>query len=205
MAAFCPKCGRHTSPGSVACAYCGTRMTQPGQGKKSMRLTCAKCGKRLPFADSLLDKKQTCKECDEQHARQLAYEREMEDQRRAMTVSEVIGRHPELRPKIMTQLGLTEFSGRMNVDVNSYERICQWDKCVTRAKNLSLARRFEDAAKEYESIAMWKEAGNVREKGSSTTVKHVNVNLNDLLDRVRDGGLAISYKCKSCGAGLSVD
>ena len=122
-----------------------------------------------------------------------------------MTMSEIIARHPELRSKIMTQLGITEFAGEVHVDVNSYERIIQWDKRVTRAKNLAMARRFEDAAKEYESIAMWKEAGDVRERGSSTTVKHVNVNLNDLLDRVRDGGLAISYKCKSCGAGLSVN
>lgn len=202
---FCPKCGRRTPPGSVACAYCGTRVSQPGQTKSQRRFLCVKCGKRLPFTDFLGGKKDTCRECEDRLARELAYERDREARRRSMTVSEVIARHSELRPKIMTQLGLTEFNGGMYVDVNSYERICQWDKCVTRAKNLALARRYEDAAKEYESIAMWKEAGDVRAKASSTTVKHVNVNLNDLLDRVRDGGLAISYKCKSCGAGLSVD
>ncbi len=102
-------------------------------------------------------------------------------------------------------MGLTGFDGKFYVDVNSYEKICKWDKCVTRAKNLELARRYEDAAKEYERLAMWKEAGVMREKGSSKIVKHVNVDLNDLLDRIRDGGLAIPYKCKSCGADFSVD
>jgi hypothetical protein len=76
---------------------------------------------------------------------------------------------------------------------------------VTHAKNLELAKSYEDAAKEYEKLTMWKEAGEMREKGSSRTVKHVSVDLNDLLDRVRDGGLAIPYKCRSCGADISVD
>jgi rubrerythrin len=164
-----------------------------------------KCGKRLPLSDFLSGRNDTCRECEERHARELAYERDREARRRAMGMSETIARHPELRPKILTQLGVTDFGSEVHVDVSSYERICQWDRCVTRAKNLALARRFEDAAKEYESIAMWKEAGDMREKGSSKTVKHVNVNLNDLLDRIRDGGLAISYKCRSCGAGMSVD
>ena len=202
---FCPKCGRHTPPGSVACAYCGTRISQPGQAKKQRRFTCVKCGKWLPLSDSVIGKKDTCRECEDRHARELAWERDREERRRAMAMSEVIARHPELRPKVMAQLGLANFDGKFYVDVNSYEKICQWDKCVTRAKNLELARRYEDAAKEYEKLAMWKEAGVMRDKGSSKTVKHVNVNLNDLLDRVRDGGLAIPYKCKSCGADISVD
>jgi DNA-directed RNA polymerase subunit RPC12/RpoP len=205
MAMFCPKCGRHTPPGSVACSYCGTRVIQPGQAKKQRRLTCVKCGKFLPLSDSLIGKKDTCKECVDRHARDLAIERDREERRRAAVMSEVIGRHPELRPRVLRQLGLTDFSGKVYVDAASFERFCQWDKCVTRAKNLELARRYEDAAKEYESLAMWKEAGEIREKASSRTIKHVNVNLNDLLDRVKDGGLAIQYKCSNCGASISVD
>jgi DNA-directed RNA polymerase subunit RPC12/RpoP len=205
MASYCPKCGRSISPGGIACAYCGTRISPPGQVKKQRRFTCIKCGKWLPVSDSLVGKKDTCRECEERLARELAYERDREERRRAMTMSGVIARHPELRQKILTQLGIADFGGRVYVDVNSYDLICRWDKCITRAKNLELARRYEDAAKEYEGLAMWKEAGDLREKASSRTVKHVNVDLNDLLERVKDGGLAISYKCRSCGAGLSVD
>jgi hypothetical protein len=164
-----------------------------------------KCGRWLPLSDSVIGKKDTCKECEDRHARELAWERDREERRRAMTMSEVIARHPELRPKVLDQLGLKDFDGKVYVDVSSYDRICQWDKCVTRAKNLELARRYEDSAKEYERLAMWKEAGEMRGKGSSTTVKHVNVDLNNLLDRIRDGGLAIPYKCRSCGADISVD
>ena len=205
MAAYCPKCGRLTPPGSVACAYCGTRVSQPGEAKKSLKLRCVKCGKWLSFTDSVIGKKDTCRECEERHAMELAHERDKEARRRAMAMSEVIARHPELRPKILNQLGIAEFGDHVYVDVNSFERICQWDKCVTRAKNLELARRYEDSAQEFEKLAMWKEAGEVREKASSRTVKHVNVDLNDLLERVKDGGLAISYKCKNCGAGISVN
>jgi DNA-directed RNA polymerase subunit RPC12/RpoP len=168
-------------------------------------MTCVKCGKRLPLSDSLIDKKQTCRECDERYATDMAMEKDKEERRKAAHVSQVIARHPELRSKIMARLGISEFGNRLFVEYGIYQEICRLDERMTHAKNLETARRFEDAAKVYESIGLWKEAGLAREKKVARTVKHVSVNLNDLLDRVRDGGLAISYKCRSCGAGLSVD
>jgi hypothetical protein len=201
----CPRCGRNNPFGSIVCAYCGTRIGSQELTKKQRRFTCVKCGKWLPLSDSVVGKKDTCKECEDRHARELAWERDREARRRATAVSAVIARHPDLRPSIMRQLGLSEFSGQLHVDTNSYDRICQWDRCVTRAKNLELARRYEDAAREYEKLEMWKQAGEMREKGSTKTVKHVNLNLNDLLDKLRDGGLAVPYKCRSCGASISVD
>lgn len=170
-----------------------------------MTLKCVKCGKRLPLGDSIIQGRGTCRECDEIYARDLTEARDSEERRKSSTVSQIIARHPELREKIMARLGLKEFSGRFSVDYGAFEEICNWDNCVTHAKNLELARRYEDSARVYESLGLWKEAGETREKKTSRTVKHVTVNLNDLIERLRDGGLAIPFKCRSCGATITID
>ena len=83
--------------------------------------------------------------------------------------------------------------------------ILDWNNVVGQAKNFESARRYEDAAKCYEGLDLWNEAGQARDKKSSRTVKHVTVNLNDLIEKVRDGGLTIPYKCHSCGATITID
>lgn len=120
-------------------------------------------------------------------------------------MSRIIAGCPELREKVMKRLGLAQFDGRFFVGYDAYDEICSWERCVIQARNFETARRYEDAAKSYESLGLWKEAGLVREKTLSHTVKHVNVNLNDLIDRLRDGGLAIPYKCRGCGATITID
>lgn len=155
--------------------------------------------------ESLVDKKQTCRECDERYAVDLANARYKEGQRMALVVSQTIARHPELRERIMRRLGLTQFDGTFQVDYTAYQEICGWDQVVTQAKNFELAKRHEDAARSYESIGLWNEAGLVREKKMSRTIKHVNVDLNDLIDKLREGGLAIPYKCRACGATITID
>lgn len=202
---YCPRCGRQSPPGSMVCQYCTSRLSSPPSAKKGTVLRCVKCGKMLPLMGSLVDKKQTCRECDERYARDLADARHHEERRMSLAVSQVIAKHPELRDKIMQRLGLTQFDGRFQVDYAAYQQICGWDRAVTQAKNFELARRFEDAARSYESVGLWKEAGLVRERKTSRTVKHVNVDLNDLIDKLREGGLAIPYKCRACGATITID
>lgn len=189
----------------MVCQYCAVRLSSPSSGKKGTVLRCVKCGKMLPLMESLVDKRQTCRECDERYARDLADARYREERRMALAVSQTIARHPELREKILQRLGLAQFDGRFQVDSGAYQEICWWDRTATQAKNLELAKRHEDAAKLYESIGLWKEAGLVREKKMSRTVKHVNVDLNDLIDKLREGGLAIPYKCRACGATITID
>ncbi len=180
-------------------------MNSSTSDKKGTALRCTKCGKWLPLTGSIIKNQQTCRECDERYAQDLSAAKDQEERRKSLVVSQIIARNPELREKVMRRLGLTQFDGRFYVDYVVYDEICAWDSCVTHAKNLELAKRFEDAAKSYESIGLWKEAGLVREKTLSRTVKHVNVDLNDLIDKLRDGGLAIPYKCKGCGATITVD
>jgi DNA-directed RNA polymerase subunit RPC12/RpoP len=73
------------------------------------------------------------------------------------------------------------------------------------AKKYEVAGRCEDAAKLYESMDMWKEAGDVRRQGNTTTVKNISVNLNELMGDLRRGGLALNYKCHNCGGTLTID
>lgn len=200
----CPGCGRVTPVGGIVCQYCGKKLVN-STAKTGRAMRCGKCGRRLPFTDSIIQGRTVCKECDERYARDLAEARDNEERRKSLAVSQIIARHPELRTKVMARLGLNEFSGRFHVDDGAYQDICSWDSCVTHAKNLELARRFEDSAQAYEGIGLWREAGEARERKASRTVRHVTVNLNDMIERLKDGGLAVPFKCRSCGATITID
>lgn len=65
--------------------------------------------------------------------------------------------------------------------------------------------RFEELAQLCEAFGLLVEAGRARARGKSQTVKHVTVDINDLLDKIRRGGLIVPYRCPSCGAAISVD
>jgi hypothetical protein len=66
------------------------------------------------------------------------------------------------------------------------------------------AGRHEDAAKEYELCEAWDDAGRVRREGSTQVIKTINVDLNRLMEDLRRGGLALNYKCHSCGGGITI-
>jgi len=106
---------------------------------------------------------------------------------------------------IVSALGIKDTQGDFFVATHPYQQICDWERCMVQAKNFESARRYEDAANSYEALGLWKEAGSVRERKSSRTVKHVTVNINDLIEKVRNGGLTIPYKCHSCGATITID
>jgi len=67
------------------------------------------------------------------------------------------------------------------------------------------AGRDEDLAQLYEAFGMPAEAGRARAKAKLQTVKHVSVDINALIDKLRQGGLAIPYKCQNCGATIKID
>jgi hypothetical protein len=69
------------------------------------------------------------------------------------------------------------------------------------------AGRNEDAAKAFEELTLFEEAGQVRKKAlhEQNTSRNVSVNMNQLLDQVRQGGLALAYKCPSCGGSIKID
>lgn len=65
--------------------------------------------------------------------------------------------------------------------------------------------RFEDAARVYEIMGMDEQAGQLRTKDRTVTVRNVNVDLNQLLDKLKTGGFVIPYKCPNCGATIRID
>lgn len=188
----------------MTCQYCGTSLVayRAQGGRRTLR--CVKCGKRLPF-DSFLVGIQICGECTIRGQQELEAASLAEEKRKCSFVSKVIAEHPELRTMILKRLGIVDFSRPFSVSYEAYDEISSWHKLVTRAKNLVTARRYEDAAKIYESLELWKEAGDAREKKGARTVKHVTVDLNNLIDKLRSGGLSVPYKCGSCGASITID
>lgn len=73
------------------------------------------------------------------------------------------------------------------------------------AINFEKAGNFESAAKIYEQNKLWSLAGKVREKTRVQTVKHVTVDMNQLIEQIGTRGLAIPYRCHTCGASITID
>jgi predicted RNA-binding Zn-ribbon protein involved in translation (DUF1610 family) len=63
------------------------------------------------------------------------------------------------------------------------------------------AGRTEDLAELYEWKGYLDEAKRIRTMGRTT----ISVNMNDLLNKLKDGGLVVPYRCPSCGASITVD
>lgn len=80
----------------------------------------------------------------------------------------------------------------------------QTQQHLEQAQRFERSGRFEDAAKEYENAGAWDEAGRVRREGKAQVVKTVNVDLNRLMEDLRRGGLALNYRCHSCGGGITI-
>ncbi len=75
---------------------------------------------------------------------------------------------------------------------------------AAHAKSLIAAENFEAAAKIYEELGMWNEAGEARRLGRRQVVTHVQVNLNDLIQQLRQGGVTTDYVCPSCGGSIQI-
>jgi len=69
---------------------------------------------------------------------------------------------------------------------------------LEHARHLIEAEDHEAAAKIYQQLRMWKEAGETRRAGRRRIVTQVHVDLNDLVDRVRRAGIVTDYTCPAC-------
>ncbi|HKW43889.1 MAG TPA: hypothetical protein VJP06_06845 [Thermoplasmata archaeon] len=76
---------------------------------------------------------------------------------------------------------------------------------VRHAANLIEAERFEDAARIYDGMGMWKEAGEARRRAKRTVVTQVQVDVNSLIDQVRKGGLTTTYSCPACHSPIQIN
>ncbi len=200
----CPHCGRTMPVGSRWCAHCGTPLQTDVGRQPSGKMTCTVCGKLMPLR-GVLEHKQMCAECEQKHLQHAQYMKNLEERRKCDHVNRIASEHPELRAKITNRLGAPVLGGAFFVEDSAYYDICNWGRAIDQAHNYELAKRHEDAARLYESLGLWKEAGEARDRKTSRTVKHVTVNLNDLINSLRSGGLTVPYKCTGCGATITVD
>ncbi len=76
---------------------------------------------------------------------------------------------------------------------------------LVMARNMEKAGNFEKAAVIMEKYRFWEEAGRMRRLDDQKVVKHITVDMNELIDQVGTKGLAIPYKCSSCGASITID
>jgi DNA-directed RNA polymerase subunit RPC12/RpoP len=77
---------------------------------------------------------------------------------------------------------------------------------LIQASHFETLREFENAAKIYKSLGMYEKAGDTRAKRDELIVKktEVTVNLNALLQQVKDGGIVAIYRCPNCNGKLKV-
>lgn len=76
---------------------------------------------------------------------------------------------------------------------------------LVMARNMEKAGNFEKAAIILEKYRFWEEAGRMRRLDDQKVIKHITVDMNELIDQVGTKGLAIPYKCSSCGATITID
>jgi len=72
------------------------------------------------------------------------------------------------------------------------------------AKDLEKAGRYEDAGKLFEEFGLIEEAGKARRQGKSQYVTNISVDLNQLLEKLKNGGLVSVYKCPNCGGSIKI-
>jgi len=76
---------------------------------------------------------------------------------------------------------------------------------LVMARNMEKAGNFEKAAVILEKYRFWEEAGRMRRLDDQKVIKHITVDMNALINQVGTKGLAIPYKCSSCGASITID
>jgi hypothetical protein len=76
-----------------------------------------------------------------------------------------------------------------------------------KAQMLLQVRRLEEAARVFEHLGMYEEAGKARADNKQILIKktEVTVDLNSLLKQIKTGGFVVVYRCPNCGAPLKVN
>lgn len=75
------------------------------------------------------------------------------------------------------------------------------------AQNLEKCGRTSDAAKIFEELRIYDKARELRERDRHIFIKKtdVSVNLNSLLQQVKEGGIVAVFRCPHCGGKLKIE
>ncbi len=114
------------------------------------------------------------------------------------------------RGKRAKQLQSAQFPAFAWWDENN-NRIWPADKSNAKAKtslahNLERCGRTADAARIFEDLRLYDKARELREKERHIIVKKtdLSVNINSLLQQIKDSGLVALYRCPHCGGNLKI-
>jgi len=108
-----------------------------------------------------------------------------------------IGYHYLFKPE-----GIARIDGNLipNYLGPDYDKFANYAEALRAEK----AGRFEDAANHCEKAGDLDKARGLRERDKVTTVRQIHVNLNSLLDQMKQGSLVVPYKCPSCYASIKI-
>jgi len=83
-----------------------------------------------------------------------------------------------------------------------FKRYCD----LKQAENLERAGRREEAARIYDQFDMYDKARKLRDTERQVFVRKtdISIDLNALLQQVKDGGIVVVYRCPNCGGKLKV-
>lgn len=116
----------------------------------------------------------------------------------------------------LEKIGISRALSTMSIETTTSDRKYQNDlrdrfcyhALLKLAGNIQRAGRPLDAAEIYEKqLRMYDKARELRERDKQVVVKSTNVSLdlNRLLQQVKDGGIVAVYRCPHCGGKLKVD
>ncbi len=78
-------------------------------------------------------------------------------------------------------------------------------KKLERARDLEIARRFDESVKQYEDLEMWDEAEMVRKKMNENVTGSDHIDADDLFHQIERKGSIIPYKCSYCLGRIKID
>jgi hypothetical protein len=71
-------------------------------------------------------------------------------------------------------------------------------------RDLEKAARYEDAGDLFEEFGLFEEAGVARKKAGKQVVTNITIDINQLLEKMKSGGMVSVYKCPNCGASIKI-
>ena len=71
-------------------------------------------------------------------------------------------------------------------------------------RDLEKAARYEDAGDLFEEFGLFEEAGAARKKMNKQVVTNITIDINQLLEKLKSGGMVSAYKCPNCGASIKI-
>ncbi len=78
-------------------------------------------------------------------------------------------------------------------------------KKLERARDLEIARRFDESALQYEELEMWEEAEIVRKKMNEDVAGSVHIYADDIFQQIKRKESVIPYKCPYCLGRIKID